>query len=88
MKSLEEFIADVELDNKVLGRPLTAALMNKDREGEKMKTKDWGKPPPEPKVSLRTIFSTSLDIMEIDEEEIARQLTLVEFETYAAIKVF
>lgn len=44
-------------------------------------------PPPEPKVSLRNIFSPKLDILDLDEEELARQLCLMEFDIYYAIKV-
>ena len=42
-------------------------------------------PPPEAKVP-RNIFSPQLQWVDIDEEEIARQLTLIEFKSYTAIK--
>jgi hypothetical protein len=43
-------------------------------------------PPPEPKVP-RNVFSPSLSLMDINDEELARQLTLMEFETFRAIRV-
>ncbi|EGG19007.1 Ras guanine nucleotide exchange factor [Cavenderia fasciculata] len=42
-------------------------------------------PAPEPKVP-KNIWSQSLDILDVDDEEIARQLTLIDFEMFAAIK--
>eukprot|EP00005_Dracoamoeba_jomungandri_P005656 CAMPEP_0174249828 /NCGR_PEP_ID=MMETSP0439-20130205/159_1 /TAXON_ID=0 /ORGANISM="Stereomyxa ramosa, Strain Chinc5" /LENGTH=845 /DNA_ID=CAMNT_0015329741 /DNA_START=94 /DNA_END=2628 /DNA_ORIENTATION=- len=44
----------------------------------------FGKPP-DPKIPRR-VFSPSLDIMDIHDEELARQLTLLEFQTFANIK--
>ncbi|KAJ3444236.1 ras guanine nucleotide exchange factor i-related [Anaeramoeba flamelloides] len=41
--------------------------------------------PPEPKVP-KNIFSPNLSFFDIDEEEIARQLTLIEFEIYSKIR--
>ncbi|EGC38002.1 aimless RasGEF [Dictyostelium purpureum] len=41
---------------------------------------------PEPIVAFKNIFSNNLSFHDIDEEEIARQLTLIEFEIYRKIK--
>ena len=48
----------------------------------KSKTKEQ---PPEPKVPQG--LSLILSFMDIDNEEIARQLTLIDFESFSAIKV-
>jgi len=42
--------------------------------------------PPEPKVP-KNIFSPLLTLADVDEEEIARQLTLLDFEMYNLIQV-
>lgn len=42
--------------------------------------------PPEPKIP-KNIFSLYLDLFDVDEEEIARQMTLIDFEIYSSIKV-
>lgn len=44
-----------------------------------------GKEPPEPKVP-KNIFSPKLDLDDVDEEEIARQLCLIDFEFYARVR--
>lgn len=44
-----------------------------------------GREPPEPKVP-KTIFSPKLELDDIDEEEIARQLCLIDFELYAKVR--
>lgn len=46
----------------------------------------WNVEPPEPKIP-KNIFSLYLDIFDVDEEEIARQMTLIDFEVYESIKV-
>jgi len=43
-------------------------------------------PPPEPKVDIRTIFSPTLKIADLDELELARQFTLIEFDLFCKIK--
>jgi hypothetical protein len=42
--------------------------------------------PPEPKVP-KSIFTLSLDLFDVDDEEIARQITLMDFEIYSSIKL-
>ena len=46
----------------------------------------FGVNPPEPKVP-RQIFSTGLNITQVEEIEVARQLTLIEFNIFAQINV-
>ncbi len=41
---------------------------------------------PEPRVP-KNIFSPSLSLDDVDEEEIARQLTIIQYQLYAAINV-
>jgi len=90
LKSLEDFISNVvEPDTPHLAVPLRTTLQNKaDRSSneKERKIRDFGKAPPEPKVSFRTIFSPSLDLFECDEEEISRQLTIIEFDIYSSIE--
>jgi hypothetical protein len=86
MKRLEDFISMIEQDNKILAKPLYTALNNAEKSLEK---KIYQLPtPPEPKVSLKTIFLPNLDLLECEEEEIARQLTIIEFGIYSEIKSF
>jgi len=70
----------------VLAEAMFAALARrmKQRSGEPPLTM-VSEPPPEPKVP-RNVFSPSLSLMDIHDEELARQLTLMEFATFRAIK--
>lgn len=56
-------------------------------ESSKKINRTFRDPPPDPKVSLRNIFSPKLDILDLDEEELARQLCLMEFDIYHGIRV-
>eukprot|EP01098_Paradermamoeba_levis_P016727 TRINITY_DN9231_c0_g1_i1.p1 TRINITY_DN9231_c0_g1~~TRINITY_DN9231_c0_g1_i1.p1 ORF type:complete len:652 (-),score=199.83 TRINITY_DN9231_c0_g1_i1:128-2083(-) len=73
--------------NSNLSKSLSNALQRKLK-GESADKKEtvFSADPPEPKVPVRTIFSSNLTLFDVDEEEIARQLTLVEFEIYSSIK--
>eukprot|EP00033_Pygsuia_biforma_P003661 GCRY01004009.1.p1 GENE.GCRY01004009.1~~GCRY01004009.1.p1 ORF type:complete len:655 (+),score=159.76 GCRY01004009.1:165-2129(+) len=42
--------------------------------------------PPEPKVNQKTIFSRQLSLVDVDEEELARQLTLITFGIFQKIQ--
>lgn len=61
---------------------------------EKMKQRDqlqkrkmvFKEQPQEPKVNIKTIFSPKLSFFDVDEEELARQLCLIEYEIYASIR--
>eukprot|EP01119_Soliformovum_irregulare_P016223 TRINITY_DN4671_c0_g1_i2.p1 TRINITY_DN4671_c0_g1~~TRINITY_DN4671_c0_g1_i2.p1 ORF type:complete len:599 (-),score=177.25 TRINITY_DN4671_c0_g1_i2:33-1829(-) len=93
MKRLEEFMKMIQSDplNQHLAKALQSTLsMTEKLAGPKLRTtQDINTKPsaPDPRVSLKTIFAAELDVLrDIDEEEIARQLTLLEFEIYAAIK--
>ena len=44
-------------------------------------------PSSEPKESVDTIFRPNLSIMDVDEQEIARQLCLMEYQIFSKIKV-
>lgn len=67
-----------------LAHSLRAAI-NKNKLSHHMDEKMFVSEPPEPKVPVK-IFSTKLTTKQIDDEEIARQLTLMHFELYQAIQ--
>lgn len=50
------------------------------------KLKIFKKTAPEPKVNMKTIFTNTLNMFNIDEEELARQETILEFEMYRKIQ--
>ncbi|EGC37703.1 hypothetical protein DICPUDRAFT_46357 [Dictyostelium purpureum] len=66
------------LNSKIKGIPSTA-------DERKAPTAVFTLPAPEPKVP-KNIWSASLDIFSVEEEEIARQLTLMDFEIFSNIK--
>jgi len=53
---------------------------------EVKKPKVFNEQPPEPKVDLKTIFLPNLSFIDLDEAEIARQLTLIEFDFFSVIQ--
>jgi len=82
---LRAFIEQIRPLRPSLASMLSNALAKKEGSTIAIKRRFTDKAPPEPIVP-RNIFSNKLTIHDIDEEEIARQLTLIEFTTYAAIK--
>ncbi|KAJ6248294.1 ras guanine nucleotide exchange factor i-related [Anaeramoeba flamelloides] len=60
-------------------------LRNLELGGQDFKNSTFMTDPPEPKVP-KNIFSPDLSLFDIDEEEIARQLTLFEFQIYQKIR--
>lgn len=96
-KWVEDYYTDFESNEKLtqtltnfcqtqLSERMSQSILKKlkSRQTEK-KEIVFTEPAPDPKVP-RNIFSPSLDIHDVDEEEIARQLTLVEFDIYSRIK--
>jgi hypothetical protein len=53
--------------------------------GPKQKKAVFKEPPPTPKIP-RNLNSGNLNFMDVEDEEIARQLTLIDYEYFAAIK--
>jgi len=111
MKSLEEFIATLEVENPAYAKLLIPAITNREARNRTsavfaansnkepssvqlnnpsaasgLSPPSYRKAAPEPKVSTRTIFSPRLELTDLDEEEIARQLCLIEFNLYSSIK--
>lgn len=64
---------------------LQSVLARKNQEEEK-KALVFSEPPPDPKVVISTIFSPKLDLFDIDDIEIARQFTILEYELFKKIK--
>ncbi|PRP83686.1 hypothetical protein PROFUN_03841 [Planoprotostelium fungivorum] len=85
MTALEEFIKMVEIESKNLAQQLTRALDLhtgvKTIEDSSRKDKI-----PEPKIPWKTIFSPALTIWDCDDEEIARQLSIIEFNIFSSIQ--
>jgi hypothetical protein len=69
---------------KQLRNSITKTLKKQKGGGDDEKTITAGFNPPEPKVP-RNIFSPHLSLKDIDELEIARQLTLIEFNIFTSI---
>eukprot|EP00164_Ancoracysta_twista_P010056 GFYU01015047.1.p1 GENE.GFYU01015047.1~~GFYU01015047.1.p1 ORF type:complete len:854 (-),score=178.57 GFYU01015047.1:98-2584(-) len=88
LDSLKHFIDNTVANNRKLQtfpdafRALLSRIeANKNKFGGQVSLTDC----PPPKVP-RNIFSSDLDIFDIDEEELARQITLNEFRIYASIR--
>lgn len=81
---LKAFIEQIEPDHPKLATMLIHSIAKKEKETV-TGPRRFSEKTPEPIVP-RNIFSSKLTIHDIEEEEIARQLTLIEFDTYAAIK--
>lgn len=88
LAALKLFIdGTLRIENKNFADILTMALNAKrPEEEEEKKAKKFNEDPPEPKVP-KNIFSLYLDLFDVDEEEIARQMTLIDFEIYSSIKL-
>eukprot|EP01102_Stenamoeba_stenopodia_P019471 TRINITY_DN7366_c0_g1_i1.p1 TRINITY_DN7366_c0_g1~~TRINITY_DN7366_c0_g1_i1.p1 ORF type:complete len:301 (+),score=63.93 TRINITY_DN7366_c0_g1_i1:62-964(+) len=76
-------------DNKTMDslRIQILKTMERVKQKDRAKTKIvMDKQPEPPKVNIKTIFSPQLSFLDIDEEELARQITLIDFEIYSAIR--
>jgi hypothetical protein len=71
--------------NQQLVKTLTQTLNSQLRPEESEKTRVFSEPPPEPKVP-KNIFSPYLAVLDVDDEEIARQITLIDYEVFSSIK--
>ncbi|KYR00579.1 Ras guanine nucleotide exchange factor [Tieghemostelium lacteum] len=89
IQSVKSFCETLRHDNNTpLANRISETLNNKIKgtgEDEGEKKTQFKEAPPEPKVP-KNIWSQTLDIFDIDEEEIARQLTLIDFEIFSSIK--
>jgi hypothetical protein len=65
---------------------INKSLERRNTSPEEERRHIFTRPPPEPKVPISTIFSKKLTFMDIDEEEIARQLTIIEHNLFASIQ--
>jgi len=74
----------IKSTNKLLYNQLQSALQRRTNETQKARV--FTELAPEPKVSNTMIFSPSLSLSDIDELEIARQMTILEFEMFTKIK--
>ncbi|KAN0031401.1 hypothetical protein ACTFIV_005265 [Dictyostelium citrinum] len=70
---------------KILSESLNAKIKGMVGVDDQKRAPTFTSPAPEPKVP-KNIWSQTLDIFSVDEEEIARQLTLMDFEIFSAIK--
>ncbi len=80
---MDDFVFLIERGNEKWGVAVRSALDQAHR------IKSKGNPalnPPTPLVSLKTLFSPTLDLFDCEDEEIARQMTLIEFRLYLAIQ--
>ncbi|KAJ6248620.1 ras guanine nucleotide exchange factor i-related [Anaeramoeba flamelloides] len=76
----------VSKSNKPIAETIKKKILrNIELGGQDFKNSRFMKDPPEPKVP-KNIFSPDLSLFDIDEEEIARQLTLLEFNIYQKIR--
>ncbi|KAJ6242096.1 ras guanine nucleotide exchange factor i-related [Anaeramoeba flamelloides] len=85
LEELKQWISNEELKNQK-----NKALLNQIRstikyKGEKHRIETSTQEIPEPKVP-KNIFSPTLSIFDIDEIEVARQITLIDFEMFSQIK--
>jgi len=72
--------------NEKLYIQLQSVLQRKNQDERKQLV--FNEPPPEPKVSIATIFSTTLSLFDLDDVEVARQLTIMEFDLFSRIKPY
>ncbi|KAJ5075568.1 ras guanine nucleotide exchange factor i-related [Anaeramoeba ignava] len=86
LKELHEFIDQtLAQDDKLIAKKLRDTVIKKQKGIDKKKIIHESENIPEPKVP-KNIFNSSLSLLDVDEEEIARQLTLVEFDIFSQIK--
>jgi len=84
LQRLNQFIdSTLSRENVNLAKTLRNAISKQTDGAPKLQTNP--SPMPEPKVP-KTVFSHSLSVAEIDDEEVARQMTLVDYELFAAIQ--
>ncbi len=85
---VKSFIQSIVLSGETaLASALQKSLSKKEGHTKIVFEKAFSGKTPEPTVP-KDIFSGSLDFYDLDDEEIARQLTLIEFELFVNIKVF
>ncbi|GAM22694.1 hypothetical protein SAMD00019534_058690 [Acytostelium subglobosum LB1] len=92
IQNIKSFVEVLKHDNLALANRIMQTLNSKikgiggeDDEEDKKSKIVFTMPAPEPKVP-KNIWSTSLTIFDVDEEEVARQLTLIDFEIFSSIK--
>ncbi|GAM20828.1 hypothetical protein SAMD00019534_040030 [Acytostelium subglobosum LB1] len=91
IQNIKSFIEILKHDNVSLANSIMQTLNSKikgigeDDEEDKKSKIVFTLATPEPKVP-KNIWSQTLDIFDVDEEELARQLTLIDFEIFTAIK--
>ncbi|KAJ6249389.1 ras guanine nucleotide exchange factor i-related [Anaeramoeba flamelloides] len=80
------------IDNSIRKADMTKMAQNlkenierKMKEMNETKKFNFSQPPPDP-ILPKNVFSPKLSLFDVDEEEIARQLTLLEFDIYSKIK--
>ncbi|KAL6058729.1 Ras guanine nucleotide exchange factor A, variant 2 [Balamuthia mandrillaris] len=88
IKALLDFLETLKRDEQVFAKIAAKVLESLNRQltsNEPPKKKIFPEPPPEPRVP-RNVFSPKLSLMDIHDEELARQLTLAEFQIFSCIK--
>lgn len=91
LKSREKFLKSLEYHEiktlSSLYKTLNNAIMKGKRKQAEMKTvRMFDKSAPSPKINYKTIFNPKLQWHDIDDEEIARQLCLIDFRLFCMIK--
>ena len=88
LEKLKQFIhGPVQADgNMKPGRQILDAIKRHEEQRDVVMEVQFTESPPEPKVPLRLVFSPKLKFEDIDEEEVARQITLIEWAMFKQIK--
>ncbi|KAJ5078864.1 ras guanine nucleotide exchange factor i-related [Anaeramoeba ignava] len=86
IRELYEFIDEtLSQDDKNIAKKLRDTVVKRQKGIDKKTIIHESENIPEPKVP-KNIFSTSLSLLDVEEEEVARQLTLIEFDLFSQIK--
>merc|ERR1712137_1211 len=88
---LNQFIKEIQYNENKTIASLSKSICNAIAKAEKKKdseskVRQFNKTTPAPKINMKTIFDPQLDIFSISEEEIARQLCIIEFRIFSKIR--
>ena len=90
MSRLNQFIKELEYNENrtlaALSKSLRNAITKAEKQGRDAKIRQFNQTTPNPKINMKTIFDPNLNIFSVSEEELARQMCIIEFRLFSKIR--